>query len=83
MIAPTLHCGYSRATEHTMVGERDMGDAPTARNMTNLMYEFFDRFLKGENDGVLDTLPKVHYYTMGANKWQTSDDMAAKGRRSR
>src|SRR5450432_3061018 len=27
VIAPTLHCGYKRATEHTKVGERDMGDA--------------------------------------------------------
>ncbi len=27
VIAPTLHCQYKRATEHTVVGERDMGDA--------------------------------------------------------
>ena len=27
VIAPTLHCAYKRATEHTVVGERDMGDA--------------------------------------------------------
>src|SRR5262249_31413229 len=27
VIAPTLHCSYTRATEHTIVGERDMGDA--------------------------------------------------------
>ncbi len=27
VIAPTLHCGYKRATEKTVVGERDMGDA--------------------------------------------------------
>src|SRR4051795_498878 len=27
VIAPTLHCGYTRATEDTIVGERSMGDA--------------------------------------------------------
>jgi putative CocE/NonD family hydrolase len=27
VIAPVLHCSYKRATEHTVVGELDMGDA--------------------------------------------------------
>src|SRR4029078_3327985 len=27
VIAPTLHCSYTRATENTVVGERSMGDA--------------------------------------------------------
>ncbi|MEM6346706.1 MAG: CocE/NonD family hydrolase, partial [Bacteroidota bacterium] len=27
VIAPTLHCGYKRATENTIVGERSVGDA--------------------------------------------------------
>ena len=27
IIAPVAHCSYTRATEHTVVGERDMGDA--------------------------------------------------------
>ncbi len=27
IIAPVPHCSYKRATEHTMVGERDLGDA--------------------------------------------------------
>ena len=71
VIAPVGHCGYTRATEHTVVGERDMGDARL--NYADLTYDFFDEFLKGVNDHVLDTLPKVRYYTMGLNKWQTSD----------
>ena len=36
-------------------------------------------FLKGDNNGLLDTLPKVRYYTMGINKWQTSDTWPPKG----
>ncbi|MDB4875004.1 MAG: X-Pro dipeptidyl-peptidase C-terminal domain protein [Gemmatimonadetes bacterium] len=71
VIAPVGHCSYTRAAEHTIVGERDMGDARL--NYADLTYDFFDMFLKGEKSAVMDTLPKVRYYTMGLNKWQTSD----------
>src|SRR5689334_11634370 len=71
IIAPTLHCSYTRATEDTIVGERSMGDARL--DYQEITYGFFDRFLKGEQSPRLDKLPKVTYYTMGLNKWQTSD----------
>lgn len=76
VIAPVGHCAYTRATEHTVVGERDMGDA--RYNYADLTYSFFDRFLKGVNDHTLDTIPKVRYYTMGLNKWQASDSWPPK-----
>jgi putative CocE/NonD family hydrolase len=66
-----LHCSYTRATADTVVGERHMGDARLDYN--DVVYGFFDRFLKGETHTRLDTLPKVTYYTMGLNKWQTAD----------
>ena len=71
VIAPVAHCAYTRATADTVVGERSMGDARLDYN--EIVYGFFDRFLKGEQRTRLDTLPKVTYYTMGSNKWQTSD----------
>ncbi len=71
IIAPVTHCAYTRATEDTIVGERSMGDARL--DYEQIMYAFFDRFLKGEKSPRLDALPKVTYYTMGMNKWQTSD----------
>jgi putative CocE/NonD family hydrolase len=71
VIAPVLHCSYKRATENTVVGERSMGDARL--DYDALTYGWFDHFLKGENNGLLDTLPKVRYFTMGLNKWQSSD----------
>lgn len=77
IIAPVGHCSYTRAAEHTIVGERDMGDARL--NYQEIMYEFFDRFLKGTNSGVMDTLPKVRYYTMGLNTWQRADTWPPKG----
>jgi putative CocE/NonD family hydrolase len=87
IIAPTLHCSYTRATEHTVVGERDMGDARL--NYDEIVYDFFDRFLKdpaaarviapGESRPALDKLAKVTYYTMGLNKWQSSDTWPPQG----
>jgi hypothetical protein len=71
IIAPVAHCSYTRATEDTIVGERSMGDARL--DYSEITYSFFDRFLKGENSPRLATLPKVTYYTMGLNKWQTAD----------
>ena len=80
VIAPTLHCSYKRATENTVVGERSMGDARL--DYDALTYGWFDTFLKGEKTGLLDTLPKVRYFLMGANKWQTSDSWPPKGAES-
>jgi uncharacterized protein len=71
VIAPTLHCQYKRATEHTVVGERDMGDARL--DYDALTYGWFDHFLKGDDNHVLEKMPRVQYFTMGLNKWQSSD----------
>jgi putative CocE/NonD family hydrolase len=71
VIAPVAHCSYTRATADTVVGERSMGDARLDYN--EIVYGFFDRFLKGEQTTRLDAMPKVTYYTMGMNKWQTAD----------
>lgn len=68
VIAPTLHCAYTRATENTVVGERSVGDARL--NYNELVYGWFDHWLKGEP---FKEMPRVRYYTMGSNKWQTSD----------
>ena len=71
IIAPMPHCGYKRAAEHTVVGERDLGDARL--DYDALTFGWFDHFLKGEDNGLLEKTPKVRYYTMGLNKWQSSD----------
>ncbi len=77
VIAPVLHCSYTRASEHTVVGERDMGDARL--DYDALTYGWFDHFLKGEQNGILEKTPKVRYYTMGSNKWQTSGTWPPEG----
>lgn len=71
VIAPVAHCSYTRAVENTIVGERSVGDARL--DYDALTYGWFDTFLKGNQTGLLDTLPRVRYYTMGSNEWKSSD----------
>ena len=56
VIAPTLHCSYKRATENTVVGERNMGDARL--NYDELTYGWFDHYLKGEDSKAIDKMPE-------------------------
>jgi uncharacterized protein len=77
VIAPTLHCSYKRATEDTVVGERSMGDARL--DYDALTYGWFDYFLKGEKNQFLEKTPKVRYFTMGINKWQTANTWPPEG----
>jgi len=77
VIAPTLHCSYKRATEDTIVGERSMGDARL--DYDALTYGWFDTFLKGEKTDFLEKTPKVRYFTMGLNKWQTANTWPPEG----
>ena len=46
VIAPTLHCGFTRATNKTIVGERSMGDARL--DYDKLIYGWFDFLLKNQ-----------------------------------
>jgi putative CocE/NonD family hydrolase len=71
IIAPVPHCSYKRAAEHTMVGERDLGDARL--DYDALTFGWFDRYLKGMDSPVLAKTPKIRYYTMGSNQWHSTD----------
>ncbi len=71
VIAPTLHCAYTRATENTIVGELSVGDARL--NYDEQIYSWFDLWLKGNANDFKSKTPKVQYYTMGSNQWNSSD----------
>lgn len=71
VIAPTLHCGFTRATENTIVGERSVGDARLPYD--EMTFAWFDYWLKGDDSNQRKEMPKVQYFTMGSNKWQSSD----------
>jgi putative CocE/NonD family hydrolase len=71
VIAPTLHCSYTRASEQTIVGERNLGDARL--DYDGLIYGWFDYWLKEEENNIPEETPHVQYYTMGMNKWQSCE----------
>lgn len=77
VIAPVAHCAYTRATANTVVGARSMGDARL--DYEALTYGWFDTFLKGEQTGLLDTLPRVRYFRMGDNTWRTASSWPPPG----
>jgi putative CocE/NonD family hydrolase len=71
VIAPTLHCAYTRATENTIVGERSMGDATL--NYDEQIYKWFDLWLKDQPNDFKENTPRVQYFTMGSNTWNSSE----------
>jgi len=62
VIAPTLHCGYKRASQNTVAGERSVGDARL--NYDEIAYGWFDHFLKGAHNRILETQPEC-----GTSPW--------------
>ena len=70
LLSPSPHCGSERgAAEKTVVGERDLGDTRFEWFATYL--KWFDHWLKGVDNGVT-AMPKVQYYAMGRNRWQSA-----------
>jgi putative CocE/NonD family hydrolase len=78
IVSPTQHCASEVATEHTKVGDMDVGDArfPYFR----IYLDFFDHWLKGVDNGV-EELPKVQYYTIGTNDWHAAPTWPVPGMR--
>lgn len=76
VIAPTLHCAYTRATENTIVGELSVGDARL--NYQEQIYAWWDLWLKGESNNFKKTTPRVQFYTMGSNQWQAAEQWPPK-----
>lgn len=70
ILGPTGHCEFQRATEHTFVGQLDVGDARFPYWQTYL--KWYDYWLRGEENGVTK-MPKIQYYLIGANEWRHSD----------
>lgn len=77
VIAPVVHCAYMRATEETMVGNLNVGDARL--DYDALIYGWFDFWLKDNKSDFLNQTPKVQYYTLGANQWQQATTWPPEG----
>jgi uncharacterized protein len=81
VISPSLHCRYKRDTRDTKIGDLSLGDARL--DYDALVYGWFDHFLKGEDNGILEKQPKVLYYVMGENRWKKSETWPPAGATTR
>jgi putative CocE/NonD family hydrolase len=70
VVAPTPHCRFWTDEVETIVGERGMGDVRL--DYDALIFSWFDHWLKGEANGFTRDTPKVQYFTMGRNVWQSA-----------
>jgi len=71
IISPTIHCRSEWATEQTVVGERNLGDARL--DYWGIYIRWFDYWLKGIVNGITD-MPKVQIYVMGRNVWRRENE---------
>jgi putative CocE/NonD family hydrolase len=75
VIAPTLHCGFYRTPEHEdlIAGDLNVGNATFPYYDT--MFSFLDHYLKGDTEGddFAKNTPRVQFYTMGRNEWESAD----------
>jgi len=71
VIAPGTHCSYESADEHTLVGDRDVGDARF--DFRGLYLKWFDYWLKGKRNGVT-RMPKFQIYVMGRGEWRAENE---------
>jgi putative CocE/NonD family hydrolase len=68
VIAPTLHCAMYRLTDPVVVGDRNMGNVDFG--LDRMLFDFLDRWTKGEETGFHQSYPRVQYFLMGANEWR-------------
>lgn len=76
IMSPMTHCRTSSATQRTLIGERDLGDARF--DYFGTMVRWFDRWLiRGGSN--IDSMPKVQAYSMGRNAWRSSTTWPPEG----
>lgn len=78
VIAPVTHCGYGTLSENTIVGKRELGDARL--DIVDMRLRWYDHWLKGIDNNITD-MPKVQYYVMGKNVWQSAESWPLPGTR--
>jgi len=76
IVAPTAHCGFERASERTLVGARDVGDARFDFEAAYL--KWFDYWLR-DNREALAGMPRVQYYVIGRNEWRSAESWPLPG----
>jgi putative CocE/NonD family hydrolase len=70
IVGPTEHCHMYRLRDPHVVGDRDMGRVHFG--LDDIVYAFFDYYIKGEQNGFPQTQAPVQYFSMGSNEWRTA-----------
>jgi len=76
VVAPNNHCRFSGLGPDFVSGDRNLGDASFEDKA--LIWAWWEKWLKGNDKAFDANTPKVQYYTMGANKWQSADQWPPK-----
>lgn len=76
MIGPWTHGGQSRSR----FGERDFGPA-AAIQYDELVLDWNDLHLRGVDNNQFSSEPRARIFTMGSNRWRTSDEWPIPGTR--
>ena len=71
IVGPTEHCHMYRLRDPHVVGERNMGLVHFG--LDNIVYSFFDFYMKEESNEFPQKQPPVQYFSMGDNKWRTAE----------
>lgn len=77
IVGPTEHCHMYRLRDPHVVGERDMGRVHVG--LDDIVYSFFDYFMKGERNGFPQSQAPVQYFAMGSNEWRTAKQWPPRG----
>lgn len=77
-VGPNLHCQFF-GDNPGKVGERTFPDA--ALDYYDILFAFYDRFLKGARNGFERSTPPVRYYEMGADAWRWAQTWPPQGAR--
>jgi putative CocE/NonD family hydrolase len=70
LVGPTPHCMQGSETEHTQIGENEVGDARF--DYASQIIAFFDHYVENDGKGPFD-MAKVQFYTMRTNTWTKTD----------
>jgi len=76
IVGPNVHCAYASVGPNFKSGDRLLGDA--SFDMASPMWDFFDRFLKGDAQRFPAATPKLRYFQMGDNQWKTASEWPPK-----
>jgi len=78
VIAPNKHCAFWRIPKYDdlIVGERNMGRVEL--DPDSMIIDWFDYWMKDKKNDFKKKYSRVKYFTMGANKWQTSNQWPPK-----